>query len=122
IAQVSSLESEVARLRAEAQGQPFSDTPGNPDMALQAAIYAHRKAEFSSNVENFGRKLGELKALAERSHLDAVAYRERLALAKDVEQMRGQLQSMQVGSRLNTLSAVDNRTEMSRALANAEQT
>src|SRR5712691_1388063 len=121
-AQVSSLEAEVARLQAEATGKPFTDTPGDPDTALQYAIYAHRKAEHNSNLENYARKLGELSALASRSHSDAAGYRDRLGLAKDVEQMRQQLQSMQVGSRLTTLSAIDNRTEIARSLANAEQT
>ena len=121
-AQVSSLEAEVARLRAEADGKPFADIPGDPDSALQYAIYAHRKAEFNFTLHNYARKLEEQEATAARSHSDAVGYRDRLVLAKDVEQMRAQLQSMQVGSRLVTLSAMDARTEIARALANAEQT
>jgi hemolysin D len=121
-AQVSSLEAEVARLRAEAAGAPFTETPDDPDTVLQFAIYAHRKAEFNSTLQNYERKLEELEAIAARSHSDAAGYRARLGLAKDVQQMREQLQSMQVGSRLSTLAAIDSRTELARALANAEQT
>src|SRR5579863_3655642 len=121
-AEVSSLEAEVARLRAEGEDKPFVATAGDPDMALQYSIYAHRKAEYNSKLENYARKLGELDAIAARSHSDAAGYRERLGLAKDVEQMRAQLQSLQVGSRLSTLSAIDSRTEMARSLANAEET
>jgi hemolysin D len=121
-ASVSSLEAEVARLRAEAEGKPFVATPGDPDMALQYAIYAHRKAEYDSNLENYARKLGELNSIVARSHSDAAGYAERLGLAKDVEHMRQQLQTLQVGSRLSTLSATDSRTEMARSLANAEET
>ena len=121
-AQVSSLEAEVARLRAESDGKPFVAAPGDPDMALQYAIYAQRKAEYNSNIENYARKLGELDAITSRSRADAEGYRGRLALANDVTQMRQKLQSMQVGSRLTTLAAIDNRTEIARALANAEQT
>jgi HlyD family secretion protein len=36
--------------------------------------------------------------------------------------MRQQLESRQVGSKLNTIAAMDSRTEMARSLANAEQT
>ena len=41
---------------------------------------------------------------------------------KNVEQMRTELEKLQVGSRLNTLAAMDNRAEMARTLANAEET
>ena len=44
-AQVSSLEAEVARIQAEAENKPFDYSGVDPDMALQGAIYAHRKAE-----------------------------------------------------------------------------
>lgn len=121
-ASVSSLGAEVGRLQAESDGKPFVATAGDPDMALQNAIYAQRKAEYNSTLEDFARKLAEQDSIAARSHSDAAGYRDRLGLAKDVEQMRTQLQSMQVGSRLSTLSAIDSRTEMARSLANAEET
>ena len=35
--------------------------------------------------------------------------------------MRKQLEKLQVGSRLNTLAAMDNRAEMARYLANAQE-
>jgi len=119
--QVSSLEAEVARLRAEADGKPFAGNADNPDTTLQYSIYGQRKAEYTAHLENYARQIGELNAIAARSHTDAIGYRERLNVAQNVEQMRAQLQSMQVGSRLATLAAMDNRTEMTRSLANAEQ-
>jgi hemolysin D len=121
-AQVTSLEAEVARLQAEAQGKPFNYTGLNPDMALQGAIYAHRKAEFTAKVETYARRFDELASVISRSQSDAAGYRDRLGLAQTVEQMRSQLESRQVGSKLNTIAAMDSRTEMARALANAEQT
>src|SRR4051812_2347141 len=121
-AQSVSIGAEVARLQAESEGKPLSATQDNPDMALQYSIYAQRQAEFNSKLENFSRKLAELDAIAERSHSDAAGYNERLAFATNVERMRSQLQAMQVGSRLNTLSAADNRAEIARNLANAQHT
>jgi hypothetical protein len=47
-AQVSSLEAEVSRLQAEAENKPFDYTGLDPDLALQGAIYAHRRAEFTA--------------------------------------------------------------------------
>jgi hemolysin D len=121
-AQVASLDAEVARLRAEAKGKPFAYTGLDPDLALQGAIFAHRKAEFTAKVEGYARKFDELAAVISRSRSDAAGYRDRLGLAQTVEQMRQQLESRQVGSKLNTLTAMDSRAEMARALANAEQT
>src|SRR5271169_7010597 len=121
-AQVASLDAEVARLRAEAKGKSFAYTGLDPDLALQGAIYAHRKAEFTAKVEGYARKFDELAAVISRSQSDAAGYRDRLGLAQSVEQMRAQLEARQVGSRLNTLAAMDTRTEMARSLANAQQT
>src|SRR5205814_3219259 len=69
-AQVASLEAEVSRLQAEDQGKPFAATEGDPDSTLQATIYAHRKAEYTSKVENYARRFDELSALIARSQSD----------------------------------------------------
>jgi HlyD family secretion protein len=121
-ATVSSLAAEVARLGAEAANKPFDDASGNPERALQAAIDAHRRAEYEAKVEGYARKADELGAQIARARSDMAGYRDRLGLAQSVEKMREELQSLQVGSKLSTLAAMDNRAEMARALANAEQT
>src|SRR5438067_9601939 len=121
-AQVSSLEAEVARIQAEAENKPFDYSGVDPDMALQGAIYAHRKAEYAAKVEGYARKFDELETAISRSQSDAAGYRDRLGLAQTVEQMRTQLEARQVGSKLSTLAAMDSRTEMARSLANAQQT
>lgn len=121
-AQVSSLEAEASRLQAEADGKPFSYVGNDRDWSLQAAIYTHRKAELESRIENFLHRFDELAALIARSKSDAAGYRDRLEVAQSLEQMRKQLEARQVGTKLNTLAAMDNRAEMTRALANAEQT
>jgi hemolysin D len=51
---------------------------------------------------------------------DAAGYRDRLDVAEKLETMRKDLERLQVGSRLNTLSAMDNRSEMARNLASAQ--
>src|ERR1700730_2107217 len=114
-------EAEVARIQAEAENKPFDYSGLDPDMALQGAIYAHRRAEFTAKVEGYARKFDELAAVISRSQFDAAGYRDRLGLAQTVEQMRSQLESRQVGSKLSTLAAMDSRTEMARSLANAQQ-
>jgi hemolysin D len=120
-AQVSNYEAEASRLQAEAEGKPFDYTGTDSHWSLQAAIYGHRTAQFDSRVENYRQKLAELTAKIARSQSDAVGYGERLGVAENIEGMRKQLEAKQVGSRLSTLLAVDNRAEMTRALANAQQ-
>jgi HlyD family secretion protein len=121
-AQVNSLEAEVARLEAEAQGKAFDYSGTDTSWTLEAAIYGHRKAQFDAKVENYDRRMAELAAAIARSTADAAAYRQRLGVAQNIEEMRKRLETMQVGSKLNSLVAIDSRVEMERALSSAEQT
>ena len=121
-AQVGSLQAEVARLQAEAEGKPFAYVGPDRDRMLQASLYAHRKAEFDSRIQNFGQRYDGLASVIARAVSDSAGYRERLAVAQNVKQMRKELEAKQLGSRLNTLAAMDTNAEMTRALANAEQT
>jgi HlyD family secretion protein len=121
-ARVASLSAEVERWQAEVHGTPFPYSGGDADRSLQAAIYAHRQAEFELKLENYRHKIDELRAVASRGEAETAGYRERLGVAKNIEGMRSQLEAMNVGSRLNTLVATDNRAEMARSLAASLQT
>jgi HlyD family secretion protein len=121
-AQVSTYSAQVARMSAEVNHQPFSYAGTNPDMTLQAALYAQRRAQYGYTVENYKQQIDGLVVLIARSESDAAGYRERLNVAQNLEGMRKELQRLQVGSRIDTLSAEDNRAEMARNLANAQQT
>jgi HlyD family secretion protein len=121
-AQLSSVNAEIARLQAEARGQRFNYVGPDQDLSLQAAIYAHRKAEFDATVENYARKHDELDSEISRSQSDAAGYNERLKVAEKLEHMSQQLLAANVVSQSSTLSATDNRAEMERSLANAQQT
>jgi hemolysin D len=121
-AQVSTYSAQVTRMQAEVSHKPFSYTGLDRDMALQAAIYAQRRSQYEYTLENYKQQIDGLVSLISRSESDAVGYRERLGVAQNLETMRKELQRLQVGSRINTLAAEDNRAEMARNLANAEQT
>ena len=122
VAQVSSLQAMVSRLQAEVDGTPFTYSGLSPDLALQAAIYAQRRAEYDYKLQNYKEKIDGLVAQIKRSDSDAEGYRERLAVATDVEHMRRQLEQLNVGSKLNTLAAMDNRAEIERYYQNAMET
>ena len=121
-AQVSAYQAQVARLSAEANNQPFTYQGADGDMALQAAIYDQKKAEYEFKLEGYKQKIDGLVSLISRSESDAAGYRDRLAVAQNLENMRRELERLNVGSKLNTLAAIDNRAEMARFLAYAQQT
>jgi len=120
--QVSTLEAETARLTGEANGEGFSYGGLDPSWTMQASIFERREAVYDAKMEHYDRQSDELAWIVSRSQSDAEGYRQRLAVAASIEQMRKELETRQVGSHLNTLLAADNRAEMSRSLVNAEQT
>ena len=121
-AQVTSLEAEASRLQAEAADKPFTYTGEDPSWLLQVAIHEHRMAEFDSKMETFRHRADEVASVITRAGSDATGFRERLKVAQSLEGMRKQLEAMKVGSKLQLLLATDNRAEMERSLAYAEQT
>lgn len=120
-AQMKQLTAQVARLQAEAEIRPFAYTGLDPSMSLQAAIFAQRKAEHSYKLENYQLKADSLHAAMTRARSDAAGYRNRLGYARSLEDMRKELERLNVGSKLNTLSAMDTRVEMQRNVESADQ-
>ena len=108
--------------QAEASDKPYTYEGTNADKALQAAIFAQRKSEYEFKLEGYKQKIDGLVSVIARSEADASGYRDRLAVAQNLQNMRMELERLNVGSKLNTLAAVDNRAEMARFLANAMQT
>ena len=121
-AQVAALQAEVSRLQAEAEGRPFTYTGLDPALSLQAAIFAQRASERSYKLETYRQKISGLLATMQRSIADAASYGQRKVVAEQVEGMRKELERLQVGSRLNTFAAIDQRLEIERGLSNAVET
>ena len=121
-AQVANLQAQVSRMQAEADGRPFTYSGLDPNLSLQAAIFAQRQAEYNFKLENYTQKINGMVSTIAKSNSDAAGFRSRLAVATSVEQMRLELEKLHVGSRLNTLAATDNRAEMERNLNNARET
>jgi HlyD family secretion protein len=121
VAQVATLQAQVSRMQAEVGDHPFSYAGLDPNMALQAAIYGQRQAEYNFKLENYQQKLDSLGATLAKSRGDVAAFSDRLAYAKTLESMRIQLEHLNVGSKINTLSAQDTRAEMANNLASSQQ-
>ena len=118
-AEVSSLTAEVARLKAEEDQKPFEYKGEDPDWLLQASLFAHRQAEFRLKVENYKHKLDELTSAIQKAQTDIDGYAKRAQVAQNVEGIRKELEAKQLGSKLNTLAAVDATAEMQRAHSGA---
>ncbi|MBV8073169.1 MAG: HlyD family type I secretion periplasmic adaptor subunit [Acidobacteriaceae bacterium] len=121
-AQVASLQAEVSRLQAEVDSRPFTYSGSDPNLSLQAAIFAQRQAERMFQIENYQQQINSLATIIARNLADAAGLQQRLDVAERVEKMRRELEQMQVGSKLNTLGAVDNRIEIARNMQNAINT
>jgi hemolysin D len=120
--QVASLQAEVSRLQAEVDGRPFTYSGTDPNLSLQAAIFAQRQAERTFKLETYQQQINSLAATVARSLADASSLQQRLEVAQRVESMRKELERLQVGSKLNTLASVDNRLEIARDMQNAINT
>ena len=119
-AQVDNYTAEIDRLKAELGGQPYMPAKPDANTALQLQTFNELQAQYQAGVANFDQQIFSLQATLQQSEGDSRQYAERLALANNVESMRSQLQQMQVGSRLDSLAAADNRLAMAGQLADAE--
>jgi hemolysin D len=121
VAQVSTLQAQVSRMQAEIENRPFTYNGLEPNMAFQASIFGQRQAEFNFKLENYRQKIESLTATMARATADIANFGDRLAYAKTLEQMRKELEHLNVGSKINTLSAMDTRSQMQDSLDNARQ-
>ena len=83
-AQVSTLQAEVLRLQAEATGRPFTSTGPDPNLSLQASIFAQRHSERDFKRETYHQRINGLQAAVARGEADADAYQARKAVAEQV--------------------------------------
>ena len=115
----ASLQAEVDRLTAEANGTDYRPSNGNPMALLQGAMFIQRKSERLFKNENYTQKISSLQSQVQRALADVFSYSERLKVATLVEEKRRELERLQVGSQLNLLQATDSRLEIKRGLDNA---
>jgi hemolysin D len=121
VAQVATLQAQVSRMQAEIENRPFTYSGLEPNMVFQASVYGQRQSEFNFKLENYRQKADSLTATIARATADIANYGDRLAYAKTLEQMRKDLERLNVGSKINTLSAMDTRSQMQDSLDNARQ-
>jgi len=117
-AQTSSLRAQVDRLKAELADKPyFSD--GSQYGQMEELAYIQRHQQFIYSMEDYSQKIKSLEAKVALAKNDIDGYGRRLVGQRAVEEMRKDLEKFQVGSRLNTLQAIDSREQIEQALADA---
>src|SRR5262249_53927787 len=83
---------------------------------LQKSYYLQRKSQFDAQIRSYNEQIAQVTATIAKLENNEARYADRAKLAKEVEQMRATLAAAQVGSRLNLLTATDNKTELLRNL------
>jgi HlyD family secretion protein len=119
-AQEQAYSAEVARLTAQESGKIYFGDPANPASALQISTYSQQQGQYNYTMQDYQEKIKELQTQIDGFNSQAAFYEERLGIATNVESMRKDLQKLQVGSRLDTLAATDDRLNMQSELASAQ--
>ena len=117
-AQIASLEAEIARTEAELAHRDFNPpvgtTPEGAYMALQRAYFVERKAQFDAQLLAYNEQIAQNHATIRKLKDDLAHYEDRVKISQEIENMRASLAASQYGSRLNLLTATDQRLEMLR--------
>jgi hemolysin D len=119
--QTQSLQAEVDRLTAEADGGEYYGSL-TPSGMLQGAIFKQRQAERGFKLENFHQKISSLTSALDKAKSDIASYNEQLRIASDMLAARQRLEREGVGSKFNTQQALSTVTDQRRSLNAATAT
>jgi HlyD family secretion protein len=103
---------QVAQLQAQEANKPYVPDPNNPYAALQLQTYNQQMGQYNFTMQNYQQQINQLQTQINGYNSQADYYRQRLGIAANVETMRKKLQSLQVGSELDTEAATDDRVSM----------
>ncbi|MGE3784925.1 MAG: HlyD family type I secretion periplasmic adaptor subunit, partial [Alphaproteobacteria bacterium] len=117
--QVANYDAQIARAEAELAGREYAPPPEADAAAarygeMQKALFAQRKSQYDEQMRAYDAQIAQYQATLAKLKDNDARYADRIALAKEVEQMRATLAAAQVGSRLNLLAATDQKTELLR--------
>src|SRR6516164_10932212 len=116
--QIASLDAEVARAEAELAREKFDPaagtTPQAAYLALQKEYFLQRKQQYDAQLHAYDEQIAQNKATIRKLKDDVAHYDDRVKISHEIENMRASLAASQFGSRLNLLTATDQRLEMLR--------
>src|SRR6202035_146406 len=117
----ANLNAAIARCEAELAQKPFDMAPSadpviNSFILLQREYYLQRKSQYDAQVRSYNEQIAQYKATMAKYQADAARYGDRAKISQEIENMRATLAAAQVGSRLNLLTATDQKLEIQRSL------
>ena len=121
--QIDSLNAQIARDEAELARTDLVFSPSaNPSLQkyenLQKQLFDQRAAQYSAQLESFDQKIESTQATSDKYQNDENRYKERLAVASEVEGMRSTL--AQHGNELRCLNVLGSMDTKLEALRNME--
>jgi hemolysin D len=116
----ASDEAAVDRLEAEISGKPYVFSTSDPYRSLQGGIWQKRQAEYRFNLADFEGRIRSSEAQVEQYSSDSREYAKRLQLSQDAEKLYQPLLEKGYVSKLQLMQATNERTEMGRLLADAQ--
>jgi hemolysin D len=116
--QIASLEAQISRTEAELAHRdfkpPLATTPEVAYTTLQRTYYVQRKSQFEAQLRAYDEQIAQNQATIRKLKDDLAHYDGRVKISQEIEGMRASLAASQFGSRLNLLTATDQRLEILR--------
>jgi HlyD family type I secretion membrane fusion protein len=119
-AKLASDSAATARLEAELAGQPYVFDPDDASQRLQGAIWQKRQLEYQYNLSDFDGRIHGVESQVAQYDSNAMEFSKRLKLAEDAETLYKPLLEKGYVSKLQLMQATDERTEMRRLAADAQ--
>jgi HlyD family type I secretion membrane fusion protein len=117
---LASDEASVGRIEAELAGRPYAFSGSDPYQSLQGAIWQKRQSEYRYNLADFDGRIHSAESQVAQYESNTREYAKRLKLAEDAEKLYQPLLDKGYVSKLQLMQATDERTEMRRLSADAE--
>lgn len=121
VSQMASFKAQVDRMKAELADKPYI-SDGTQYSQMEQMAYLQRHQQFTFTVEDYNQKIKSLQAQMNQAQAEITGYGKRLVGLHTIEDMRRDLERMQVGSKLNTLEAIDTRLQIEQSLESAKHT
>lgn len=120
--QVDRYQTEVDRLTSELHQVPYKPKQLSAGALVQEGIFAQRAAAREAELRYYKGQIDAQRALEAQAEAQVRQYAKETGVAVDVEKIREKLEADAVGSRLDTLAAVNARLEAERTvLFNVDQ-
>jgi HlyD family secretion protein len=112
--QVDRYQTEVDRLQAEFHQQPYRPRQLTAGALVQEGIFAQRAAAREAELRYYQGQIDAQKALETQANSQIRQYAKETGVSLDIEKIYTKLEQDAVGSRINTLTAVNTRLESER--------